>query len=339
MDRSRDPTLHPERRRRQARSATIALSVALLLGLALSGAGVFGAFSSTSASPSNTISAAPDFIAPTTSRSVIAKTAGGTPGFIKQGGTYFVYADATDAGNPASGISSVTANASAFDTGVIAGPLSSGSFSIGGIAYNYRSASLTANTPLAANTYSYTVTATDVAGNSSVKSGLSVIVDNTVPAGSGIQTPVAGSIVGQAQLNDAIAYTYSEPIDPNSVLAGWTGAATNVTVRINNNTPTNDQVQVFNSANTAQLPLGNVNLGRTDYTTANITFGASGTKSSMTMSGNTITVTLGTASAAGTTAAATGTMIWTPSATATDRAGNASSITNVTESGTADKDF
>jgi hypothetical protein len=339
MDRSRYPALHRARRRRQVRSATTTLSVALLLGLAAVGGSVFGAFSSTNASPSNTISAAPDFIAPTTSRSVIAKTTGGTPGFIKQGGTYYVYANVTDAGNPASGTSSVTADASAFDTGVIAGPLSSGFFFIGGLTYNYRSASLTANNPLTAATYSYTVRGTDVAGNSGVTSGLSVVVDNTVPAGSGIQTPVAGSIVGRPQQNDTIAYTYSEPIDPNSVLAGWTGSATNVTVRINNNTPTNDQAQVFNSANTAQLPLGNVNLGRTDYTTANITFGASGTKSSMTMSGNTITVTLGTASATATTAAATGTMIWTPSATATDRAGNAGSTANITESGTADKDF
>ena len=57
------------------------------------------------------------------------------------------------------------------------------------------------------------------------------------------------------------------------------------------------------------------------------------------MSGNTITITLGTQSAAATTAAATGTMSWTPSASATDPAGNATATTAVTESGTADKEF
>src|SRR5581483_10774249 len=115
--------------------------------------------------------------------------------------------------------------------------------------------------------------------------------------------------------------------------------ATSVVVRVNNGGLGNDTVTVFNSANTTQLPLGSVNLARIDYTTANITFGATGTASTMTQSRNSITVKLGTQSAAGTTALGTGTMIWTPSATATDRAGNAESTANVTETGAADKDF
>ena len=96
---------------------------------------------------------------------------------------------------------------------------------------------------------------------------------------------------------------------------------------------------IFNAANTTQLPLGSVNLGGVDYTSASITFGATGTASSMVMSGSAITITLGTQSAAATTAGATGTLSWTPSASATDPAGNAVSTTAVTESGTADKDF
>lgn len=339
MDASRYPTLHRVRRRRQARAAGSFLSGLFLLGLALMAAGVLGAFTSTNANAGNTISAASDFTAPTAGGSVIAKTAGGTPGFIKQGGAYFVYADVTDAGNPASGVSTVTSNTSSITTGATATSLASGSFSIGGLSYSHRSASVTANATLSAGSYAYSITSTDVAGNSQTQSSFTVTVDNTVPTGTAIQTANVGTIVGRPQQNDTITYTFSEPIDPNSVLAGWTGAATNVTVRINNNTPTNDQVQVFNSANTAALPLGNVNLGRTDYTTANITFGATGTKSSMTMSGNTITVRLGTQSAAGTTAAAKGTVVWTPSATATDRAGNATSTANLTESGSADKEF
>jgi len=59
----------------------------------------------------------------------------------------------------------------------------------------------------------------------------------------------------------------------------------------------------------------------------------------MVQSGAAITITLGTASGAVTTAAGTGTMIWTPSNTATDRAGNPCSIANATESGPADKEF
>jgi chitinase len=59
----------------------------------------------------------------------------------------------------------------------------------------------------------------------------------------------------------------------------------------------------------------------------------------MVMSGNAVTITLGTQSAAATAAAAPGSMSWTPSASATDPAGNAVSTTAVTESGAADKDF
>jgi hypothetical protein len=109
-------------------------------------------------------------------------------------------------------------------------------------------------------------------------------------------------------------------------------------VRIDNNTPTNDRLAIRNAANTAQLPLGTVNLGRTDYVFATTTFGASGTASTITQSDNAITITLGTASSGPTTAGFTGSMIWSP-ATATDRAGNAQSTATRTETGTADKDF
>jgi hypothetical protein len=61
----------------------------------------------------------------------------------------------------------------------------------------------------------------------------------------------------------------------------------------------------------------------------------------MVQSGNNVTVTLGTVSTTTlvTQAAGNGTMLWTPSAGATDMAGNAASITVVTESGSADKEF
>ncbi|MFN8160605.1 MAG: Ig-like domain-containing protein [Solirubrobacterales bacterium] len=321
------------------RPATAVSALALTLGLAslVAGGPVWGAFGSTTPSAGNTITAATDFRAPTSSATVIAKSAGGTTGYVKQGGAYFVYAKVTDTGNPASGISAVTANVSSITTGQTAAALSAGSYTVSGSSYNYRSASLTANASLTAGSYSFTLTMTDAAGNSGTQSGLSVTVDNTVPTASDIQTANGGSIAGRPEQNDTITYTFSEPPEPNSILSGWTGAATNVVVRVNN--ATNDNVRIYNSANTAQLPLGSVDLGRTDYVSANRTFGATGTASSMVLSGSTITITLGTQSGAGTTAAATGTMIWTPSATATDRAGNAMSTATATETGAADKEF
>ncbi len=85
--------------------------------------------------------------------------------------------------------------------------------------------------------------------------------------------------------------------------------------------------------------MGTVNLGGTGYVTTNRTFGATGTASVMSQSGNSITVRLGTQSGAGTTQATNTTMNWTPSATVTDRAGNPSTTGALTEAGTADREF
>ena len=339
---NRYPAPAHKRRRSVARLLAVGCTALFIGGLGVTLGDVWGAFASTGSSPANSFAAATDFVAPSASASVVGKTAGGTPGFIKQGGTYFVYANVSDTGNPASGVSTVRSNTSAITTSATATSLASGSFTIGGVTYNRRTASVTANASLAAGPYTYSLTSTDVAANSRTQSGFTVTVDNTVPTGTDVQTANVGSIAGQPQLNDTVTFSFTEPVEPATILAAWTGTATNVTVRINNNavaTGGNDQLLVFNSANSAQLPLGSVNLGRTDYVTANLTFGASGTRSQMTMSGNSVTVALGTASAAGTTAAATGTLTWTPQATPTDRAGNALSTAAVTESGAADKEF
>jgi hypothetical protein len=329
------PPLERIRRRRLVGRASLALGVLLLLGAA-STEGIFGAFSKTTTNTGNNVAAAADYVGPTAVRSVLGKSQGGTSGYVRNGGTYHVYAEMTDSGNPASGVATATVV-----SGASSAALAAGSFSFDGLTYNWRTALQTLPTA-AEGTYSYQVDSTDAAANAKTTTGFSFIIDNTAPSASDIQTTNLGSIVGRPEINDRITYTYSEPIDPISVLAGWTGAQTNIVVRINNNaaaTGGNDQVLIFNSANTTQLPLGSVNLGRTDYVTANITFGVTGTTSKMTMSGNAITVILGTQSAAGTTAAANGTMTWTPSATAYDRAANPAATTVNTESGTADREF
>ena len=100
-----------------------------------------------------------------------------------------------------------------------------------------------------------------------------------------------------------------------------------------------DQVTVRNAANTAVLPLGTVNLVGTNYVTVTRDFGATGTPSTMTQSGNAITFTLGMPSGAAATQATANNMIWTPSATATDRAGNTCQTTNATEAVPLDIDF
>ena len=315
------------------RGVRLLLAVALFTAMPVA----LAAFTSTTAA-TNTIATAADWVAPSVSSTVIAKQTGYLAGSIKQGGTYYVYANVADAGCAPSGIATVRANVSTITTGSTAVALTAGSYTVGGVTYNYRSASLTANAALAAGAKAYSITSTDVATNSQTQSGYSVTVDNTRPTGSTIQTANGSTTAGKPEAGDSVTYTFSEAIDPETVLAGWTGASTNVVVRIANNGG-GDLLTIRNAANAAQLPLGSVNLGGTAYVTATRDFGATGTASTMVLSGATITITLGTPSGATGTEAVTGTMAWTPTTTVTDRAGNTCMTTVTNETGAADVEF
>lgn len=275
--------------------------------------------------------------APKVTASVIAKTTGGDPSFIRQGGSYYVYANVAGSGGPPAGLANLRANVSNVTTGQTAVPLSFGSFTVGGATYNYRSGSLTATNPQPAAVKSYSLNLTDTGGTSE-QSNFNVTVDNTVPSAAAIETTnVAGGTAGRAELGDTITFTYSEEIDANSVLTGWNGSTTNVVLRLNNGG--SDTVQIYNSANSTALRLGTVNLASSGYTTTNRTFGLTGTRSTITRTGASLTVTLGTASGAVTTAPTASSMIWTPVNTATDRAGNPASTTPRTEAPPADLNF
>ena len=190
---------------------------------------------------------------------------------------------------------------------------------------------------------SYTVKAyaTDSAGN--VTSATSTFTrDTTGPTGTDVQTTnKAGGTAGKAEQGDTITFTFSEAINPGSILSGWNGSSTPVWVRITDGGVGNDTVTIRDSGNANQLPLGSVNLGRIDYVTATSDFGGAGVNAgAMVMSGNTITITLGKAPTSGVLlAVSTGAMVWTPSTTAIDLSGNACSTTNATETGTSDTDF
>jgi hypothetical protein len=333
-----------------------ALAAAGLAVLALVLGGIpsaLAAFGSRADNPGNVVTAANDFRPPLVTATVIQKSSGGATGFLKQGSGYFVYANvAADTGNPASGIASVQANVANVTTGSTAVPLLAGSFSAGGVTYGYRSGALAANAVLAEGAKAFTVTATDNAGNANALGG-SVTVDNTAPKASDVQTTNAGTN-GLAEQGDSLLLSFSEPIEPSSILAPWTGASTSVVVRILDNgllgLPLgNDVVQVFDPTNTTALPLGSVDLGRSDYVSGllggNVRFGATGTASTMTMSGNVVTIVLGTYNAtpivdpARGTAAAAGLSVWTPTTTPLDRAANAMAPNPASESGAADKEF
>jgi hypothetical protein len=147
----------------------LAASAVLLLG---AGAGVaWAAFSATTSSPAS-FSAASDLTAPAISRSTIAKSGSTAGGTVGPGDDYYVYAQVTDSGSPPTGMATVTADTSSVDAGVSAAPLTSsgGPWTIGEQTYNYRSAVLTADTPRAAGSYPYSVSAADAAGNTATQS-------------------------------------------------------------------------------------------------------------------------------------------------------------------------
>lgn len=335
--------------RRVTKTVTVLAAITAVALIAIPAA--LAAFSAKTENPGDIVTAAPDFVAPAITAQLVTKTQGGVTGFVRKGGTYFVYANVSaDTGNPASGLATVKANAAELTSGQTAATMTTGTYTVAGVSYNYRSPELTANAAVE-GTKNYSVTATDNAGNAATVTGTAV-VDSLAPAATDIQTTnVAAGTNGLAEIGDKIIFTYSEPIEPESVQAGWTGASTPVVVRIVDNgllglSTGNDEVVIYNAANNTQLPLGAINMGRGDYVAGLlggfISYGVTGTASTMVMSGNTITITLGTLTGvlvAPTTAAATGTMVWTPVATPYDRAANVMSATPATESGAADKDF
>lgn len=180
--------------------------------------------------------------------------------------------------------------------------------------------------------YDLHAVATDAAGNSTTSVVTNRVVDNTAPTGTDVQAANGTGTAGKADTGDKLTYTFSEPILPASVLSGWSGASTPVTVRFLRGAP--DTVTVWNPGNTAQLPLGSITAGTSNLITTN-TF----SNSSMLLNGNTIVVTLGSPNATSATTATATTLSWTTAAGATDRAGNPVTVAKVTESGTADVDF
>jgi hypothetical protein len=297
--------------------------------------------------------AAPDWLAPTVGATVIAKATGYLPGAVKPGGTYYVYATVTDDGSPPSGVAAENADVHLITPGGSAVPLAAGSYSVAGVSYTYRSDALTAGAVLP-GPRAYSITSTDVAGNTRTQTGYSVSVDETAPTGIDIQTADRGGVHGQAETGDIVSFHYSEQIDPESILAGWTGSSTTVVVRLVDGgcevvgfstlcEP--DRLAVYDPTNTTQLPIGSVNLGNGKYhgtapgTAPPLTFGAGGTPSTMVQSAGVISVTLGTASGLAETAPATGEMVWDPSLGAYDAAGNPAASTPVTEPGLADREF
>jgi hypothetical protein len=168
--------------------------------IALSATAVYAAWSGT-VSGTGLAKAASDIRAPQVSESVIAESAAGAPaGDVHAGGTYFIYANVTDAGSPASGAKTVTADVSALTAGATSVVLAScaSSCTVGATTYNRKSAAQTVGAVPSGTSYS--VSATDFAGNSKTYTGFAVTVD-AQPASASISFPAASAFYASASWN------------------------------------------------------------------------------------------------------------------------------------------
>jgi hypothetical protein len=322
----------------------LVVSLALALPSGFSGA----SFTATCASSAG-IGTDPDWAPPAVSDAVVLRQGAMLPGAIAPGASYVVYAAVADSGNPASGTASVTADVSGLTSGATAVALSSGSWSVGGQSYNFRAGPFTAGSALSGGTVPFTVTTADNAGNTGTATGFSVAVDAVAPTATDVQATNGGTVIGRVESGDRVTLTFSEPIEPGSIAAGWDGSAPlNIVVRLNRaSAGGNDNLTFFASGNATQLPLGTVDLGRNDYTGGNVTFGATGSASTMAHSMVTVggasvsrlTITLGTGSGATKSAKGPGAMTWQPGTGPQDAAGNALTTTPAPESGALDIDF
>jgi hypothetical protein len=296
------------------------------------------AFSAQSSDAGNQLKAKPDWTPPTVSVVLVSKGSG-ADSYVRPTGAYRVYANVpSDGGNPPSGTGTVTANVTNLTPGTTAAPLTAGSYALNGVTYNYQSSSLTVGSSVTEGAKSFTLSATDNAGNTTSTSGTPVTVDATAPSTTDVQTiNKAGGVAGKAEAGDKVVFTFSEKVEPSTILSGWDGTSINTTFHLDNQGSA-DRFSVYNNSDTTQTNLGTVSLGGKNYTTSTINFTGS-TMAMSTAAPWTVTVTLGTTTGAPGTQTSATTMSWTPLTGITDLAGNNLPTTARSETGSADIDF
>lgn len=189
--------------------------------------------------------------------------------------------------------------------------------------------------------YDFRAVGQDVAGNVAYATVTDRRVDNYVPSASDVQTANGGGTPGVIQTGDSITLTYSEAIDPSSIVAGWDGSGSQSVHARFTHAGAGDRVLFYNAANTVTIPLATgtgVDL-KADYVpNTNATYAATLTRSA---SGAAFTVTLGARTAGSVNAAAPGaaTMQWSPSSGARDFLSKQCSTTVRAETGAADAEF
>ena len=127
-----------------------------------------------------------------------------------------------------------------------------------------------------------------------------------------------GTLAGRLDAGDTITFTFSEPIDPASILAGWSGASTAVVVRFTN-ASSNDTFTVQDSGGGTSVKLGTVTTNG-NYVTGNASVASTMARSA---DGKSMVVTLGTVTNVRLTPVGAQNMSWALVAGPKDLAGNA----------------
>jgi hypothetical protein len=189
---------------------------------------------------------------------------------------------------------------------------------------------------LTSGTYTATASQSDASGNTGTSAPHTFTVDTIAPTATDVAAANRGATAGKAEAGDVITFTFSEPIDPATVLAGWDGTSTAVQMRITAGVLAPDPFTVLDSGGAAGVHLGTVQTNG-DYVTTTATFDATMIRSADHAS---VVVTLGARQSGiiALPAAGAQNMTWTVDNAVEDLAGNPVTTVSVTESA-SDVDF
>jgi hypothetical protein len=171
--------------------------------------------------------------------------------------------------------------------------------------------------------YEIRAVATDALGHATTSGTVTALrVDNTAPSGKDV-VGANGGTRGKLDAGDTITFTTSEALSPASVLSGWSGAATPISV------------VVANSAGNDLITLTGVNLigSGSLQTHANWVSGTVTYQGTIQQSGSQIVVTLTSTPTTGVNANVntSAQMTWPTSTGATDLAGNPLTAATITQ--------
>jgi chitinase len=194
----------------------------------------------------------------------------------------------------------------------------------------------TTATTLASGIYTAQAAQSDTLGNTGTSAPHTFTVDTVAPTATNIAAANGTGTAGKIEAGDVITFTYSEPIDPATVLAGWDGASTAVQVKVTAGVVAPDPYTVLDAGGGTTVHLGTVQ-SNGDYVTTAATFAATMVRSADHAS---VVVTLGVKQSGVMALLAAGAqnMTWTVDGAVTDLAGNAVTTTTLTESA-SDVDF